>query len=145
MKYFLFLAVLQVHPMRQQGRKEAPLLAKKHHPHQFHPRHFYFIWELPLGLIQLGSLIGSFLRRWTTLLLTSESEQLTFSIFVTAFLVLQKVDAPSNLLRVLLKKVKCVARRVAEDRRSMMFVAHNVTVDTRRNVLRVMLQKVGTR
>ena len=133
--------------MRQQGRKEAPLLAKKHHLHQFHPRHFYFIWELPLGLIQLGSLIGSFLRRWTTLLLTSESELLTFSIFVTAFLVLLKVDAPSNLLRVLLKnlRVKCVARRVAEDRRSMMFVAHNVTVDTRKSVLRVMLQKVGTR
>ena len=48
-------------------------------------------------------------------------------------------------MRVLLKKVKCVARRVAEDRRSMMFVAHNVTVDTRINVLRVMLQEVGTR
>ena len=145
MKYFLFLAVLQVHPMRQQGRKEAPLLAKKHHPHQFHPRHFYFIWELPLGLIQLGSLIGSFLRRWTTLLLTSESEQLTFSIFVTAFLVLQKVDTPLNLLRVMLKKVKCVARRVGEGRRSMIFVAHNVTLDARRNALRVILQKVGTR
>ena len=58
---------------------------------------------------------------------------------------LSKVDTPLNLLRVMLKKVKCGARRVAEGRRSMIFVAHNVTVDARRNVLRVMLQKVGTR
>ena len=58
---------------------------------------------------------------------------------------LEKVDTPLNLLRVMLKKVKCVARRVAEGRRSMIFVAHNVTLDARRNALRVILQKVGTR
>ena len=45
----------------------------------------------------------------------------------------------------MLKKVKCVARGVAEGRRSMIFVAHNVTLDARRNALRVILQKVGAR